>query len=67
MWGGGTAPNARSRGVYRALVSKRARLAREHGYAYLTVDARDTSRPILERLGFPMLTTIHAWTLHVER
>jgi len=67
MWGGGTAPNARSRGVYRTLVSKRARLAREHGYAYLTVDARDTSRPILERLGFRALTTIHAWTLHVER
>ncbi len=67
MWGGGTVPDARGRGVYRTLVAERMRLARERGYTYLTVDARDTSRPILERLGFQALTTIHAWTLHVKR
>ena len=32
-------------------------------YRYLTVDARDTSRPILERLGFIELTTVTGWTL----
>lgn len=61
MWGGGTDPDLRKRGVYRTLVAERARAARERGYAYLTVDALDTSRPILERLGFAPLTTVRAW------
>ena len=63
IWGGGTRPPMRNRGVYRALVLERARIARERGYAYLTVDARETSRPILERLGFIPLATVHAWVL----
>lgn len=63
LWGGGTNPAYRHRGVYRALVSARAVLARSKGYRFLTVDARDTSRPILERLGFVPLTTTRAWTL----
>jgi len=67
MWGGGTVPGVRGRGVYRTLIAERVRLARERGYAYLTVDARDTSWPIIERLGFRALTTIHAWTLHAGR
>ena len=35
----------------------RARLAAEHGYKYLHVDASDDSRPILQRLGFTAVTT----------
>ncbi len=61
MWGGGTDPDLRKRGIYRTLVAERARAARERGYAYLTVDALDTSRPILERLGFVPITTVCAW------
>ena len=57
MWGGGTVPGWRGRGVYRALVAHRARVAAERGYRYLQVDASDESRPILERLGFHPLTT----------
>jgi len=52
IWGGGTDPLLRKRGVYRTLVAERAQLARDRGYRYLTVDALETSRPILERLGF---------------
>jgi ribosomal protein S18 acetylase RimI-like enzyme len=63
LWGGGTAPAYRHRGVYRCLVAARAALARDRGYRYLTVDARASSRPILERLGFVPLTTTRAWTL----
>ncbi|HTT45520.1 MAG TPA: GNAT family N-acetyltransferase [Thermoplasmata archaeon] len=63
LWGGGTAPAYRHRGIYRALVSARAELARSKGYRFLTVDARATSRPILERLGFLALTSTRAWTL----
>jgi GNAT superfamily N-acetyltransferase len=63
LYGGGTAPEFRHRGIYRALVRARAEAARERGYRYLTVDARETSRPILERLGFAPLTTTRPWVL----
>ncbi|MGV9533215.1 GNAT family N-acetyltransferase [Streptosporangium sandarakinum] len=56
LWGGGTVPSWRGRGVYRALVAHRARVAAERGYRYLQVDASDQSRPILRRLGFVPLT-----------
>ncbi|WP_406390618.1 GNAT family N-acetyltransferase [Streptomyces sp. NBC_00882] len=56
LWGGGTVESWRGRGIYRALVAHRARAAVERGYRYLQVDARATSRPILERLGFEPLT-----------
>ncbi|MFD4604719.1 GNAT family N-acetyltransferase [Streptomyces sp. NPDC058464] len=57
LWGGGTVEGWRGRGVYRALVAHRARVAASHGCRYLQVDALPTSRPILERLGFEALST----------
>ncbi|MFC9112667.1 GNAT family N-acetyltransferase [Streptomyces sp. NPDC057092] len=57
LWGGGTVPDWRGRGIYRALVAHRARIAADRGYRYLQVDASAQSRPILERLGFSPLTT----------
>ncbi|MEU7472628.1 GNAT family N-acetyltransferase [Streptomyces sp. NPDC044984] len=57
LWGGGTVPRWRGRGIYRALVAHRARVAADRGYRYLQVDASSQSRPILERLGFTPLTT----------
>jgi len=64
LWGGSTLPAWRGRGIYRALVAARARLARERGVRYLQVDASDDSRPILERLGFIAVTTTtpYVWT-----
>src|SRR5215831_12582884 len=64
LWGGGTLPQWRRRGIYRALVRYRAELAAARGYAYLTVDASDQSRPILERIGFERLaiTTPYIWS-----
>jgi GNAT superfamily N-acetyltransferase len=55
LWGGGTVPSWRGRGVFRSLVAYRARLARERGYRYVQVDASAESRPILQRLGFTEL------------
>jgi GNAT superfamily N-acetyltransferase len=55
IWGGGTLPAWRGRGVFRSLVAYRARLAKERGYRYLQVDASPDSRPILRRLGFAEL------------
>jgi ribosomal protein S18 acetylase RimI-like enzyme len=57
LWGGGTLPDFRGRGIYRALVALRAAEARDRGFRYLQVDASDDSRPILERLGLQVLTT----------
>jgi ribosomal protein S18 acetylase RimI-like enzyme len=60
MWEGCTDPDLRRRGIYRTLVADRVRTARDRGYKYLTVDALETSRPILERLGFIPITTVCA-------
>jgi GNAT superfamily N-acetyltransferase len=57
LWGGGTLPAWRRRGLFRAVVAYRARLAAARGFRYLQVDALPTSRPILERLGFVELAT----------
>ena len=57
LWGGGTLPAWRRRGIFRALVARRAALAAARGFRYLHVDASPESRPILERLGFAVLAT----------
>ncbi len=64
LWGGGTVPAWRGRGIFRALVAYRAAVAAARGYRYLQVDALPTSRPILERLGFQAVarTTPYVFT-----
>ena len=62
MWGGSTIPSRRGQGLYTTVLAARVREACERGARYLTVDARDTSRPILERHGFQRLTTATACT-----
>lgn len=57
LWGGSTVPEWRGRGLYRATVGYRARLAAERGIRHVYTDALPTSRPILERLGFQRLTS----------
>lgn len=57
LWGGGTVQAWRGRGIYRALIAHRARIAAAKGIRFLQVDATDDSRPILSRLGFVALST----------
>jgi len=57
LWGGATLAEWRGRGIYRALVARRAQLAAARGVRYLQVDASSDSAPILRRLGFQPLTT----------
>ena len=57
LWGGGTLPAWRRRGVFRSLVAHRAAPASAPGFRYLQVDASPDSRPILQRLGFVELAT----------
>ena len=62
FFGGGTLERWRRRGIYRALVRLRAELAAERGCRFLHVDASPASRPILERLGFRVVTTTTPYT-----
>jgi GNAT superfamily N-acetyltransferase len=67
LWGGGTVPAWRQKGIFKALVAYRAGLAADRGYRYLQVDALPTSRPILVRLGFQPVarTTPYVFTPEV--
>lgn len=64
LWGGATLPKWRGRGVYRALVARRAQVALANGYELLQVDCSDDSRPILLRLGMTAVavTVPYVWT-----
>ncbi len=64
LWGGATLREWRGRGIYRALVARRAQLAAARQVPYLHVDASSDSAPILRRLGFrPIATTTpYVWT-----
>ena len=57
LQGGATLREWRGRGIYRALVAKRATRAAGRVFPYLLVDAAADSRPILKRLGFAAITT----------
>ena len=50
--GGGTLPEARGQGAYRALVAARCRDAENRGIDWAVVQARPSAAPILLRLGF---------------
>jgi hypothetical protein len=58
LYGGGTLAAYRGRGLYRAGVRRRALDAIALGARYLRVDALPTSQPILQRLGFEVLTYV---------
>ncbi len=55
LWGGGTHPAYRKRGVYSALVAARAQEAITRGMAYLYIEASPMSRAVLEKRGFRLL------------
>jgi GNAT superfamily N-acetyltransferase len=57
LWGGGTVPAWRGRGIFRALVAYRVALAAARGCRWVHIDAMPPSRPILARLGFDELAT----------
>jgi GNAT superfamily N-acetyltransferase len=57
-----TLPSHRGRGAYRALVYARWLEAARRGTPALAVQAGANSRPILERLGFETICTLHAVT-----
>jgi hypothetical protein len=64
--GGTTTAAWRRRGIYRALVERRARSAADRGVPYLMVEASADSRPILERVGMVAVTTTTPWVWSPE-
>jgi ribosomal protein S18 acetylase RimI-like enzyme len=58
--GASVLPRFRHRAIYRALVAERVRLAAEDGAPLVIIHARQTSRPILEWLGFAPIG--RSWT-----
>ena len=63
LWGGSTLAEWRRRGLYRALVSHRARLALERGYPHARVDTSPDSRPILLGLGMHAVSGTRPYVL----
>jgi GNAT superfamily N-acetyltransferase len=61
LWGGSTVAEYRGQGFYTALLAARIQEAIQRGARFATVDARETSRPILEKRGFRPLTTTQAF------
>lgn len=61
LFGGATLPDARGRGVYRALVQARWNAAAARGTPALTVQAGRMSRPICQRLGFRFLAPVRVF------
>jgi hypothetical protein len=57
IWGGGTRPEWRRRGIYRALTAARARSALALGKRLIHSDSTEGSRPILERAGLVKVST----------
>ncbi len=63
FWGGGTAPEARGRGAYTALVAARLLAARRSGIEHVGLYARaDTSAPIVAKQGFEKVGEMRFWT-----
>jgi GNAT superfamily N-acetyltransferase len=62
LWAGGTVPDARGRGAYRALLQARIHAARQAGLRTVGLYARiDTALPIVARLGFSVHDEMHFW------
>ncbi len=66
LWGGVVLPEARGRGVYRAVLGARLRYAREAGADLAIVKGRvQTSGPILRRAGFAAFGQERSWLLPI--
>jgi GNAT superfamily N-acetyltransferase len=63
--GGSTHPDYRRQGCYRALVRARWDASVARGTPLLAVQAGQMSKPILERLGFRQIATVHVLIDHI--
>lgn len=67
LWAGGTAPEARRRGAYRATLRARGALAEDAGVDRLGVYARvESSAPVFAALGFQALGEMDFWDRWID-
>ncbi|QTX04294.1 GNAT family N-acetyltransferase [Agromyces archimandritae] len=67
LWGAGVLPEARGRGVYRALLAERLAYGIRHGAALALVKGRiDTSAPTLRRAGFTAVGQERSYRLPLD-
>lgn len=62
IWGGSTVKAFRGKGFYSQLLNKRIAEAKSRGMKYLTIDASDMSKPIVEKRGFKVVATTTGYT-----
>lgn len=58
IWAGTTLTEHRGKGYYQILLNYRIHEAKQRGRQYMTIDALQTSRPIVEKHGFEFITSI---------
>ncbi|MCB9682499.1 MAG: hypothetical protein H6733_13625 [Alphaproteobacteria bacterium] len=62
LWGGGTVPEARGRGAYRAVLATRLAVAQAAGCTHVGLYANpETSEPIVAALGFDAFGLLRVW------
>lgn len=66
IWGGSTVDGYRGKGYYSALLHKRINDARRKGKKFLTIDASEMSRPIVEKHGFKKVATTTPYLYQYE-
>ncbi|MGX1926369.1 GNAT family N-acetyltransferase [Vibrio sp. NH-7] len=66
IWGGSTIESERGKGFYSLLLNKRIAEAKSRGKQYLTIDASDMSKPIVEKYGFQFVTSTIGYEFNVE-
>lgn len=62
IWGGSTVKAFRGKGFYSQLLNKRIAEAKSRGMKYLTIDASEMSKPIVEKRGFKVVATTTGYT-----
>lgn len=61
LWSGATVKEFRGKGYFTALLKTRALEAKNRGVKYLTIDASEMSRKIVEKYGFEFITYTHPY------
>ncbi len=67
IWGGSTIEKHRGKGYYSELLHQRIIDAKTRGIRYLTIDASDMSKPIVEKYGFKKIAVTTPFTYNVEQ
>jgi GNAT superfamily N-acetyltransferase len=66
FFGGCVIPKYRRRGIYSALIKTRLQLAKSLNLEFICNEAKESSRPIMEKIGFHSISKARTWYLDLE-